>query len=886
MATPPLSKVVEYLRRAAYIQEGPRLTDEQLLSAFLDRREDAAFEAMVRRHGAMVFGVCRRILHDRHDAEDAFQATFMVFIRKSAGIGNPERLAQWLYGVANRSAWQARKKAARRRAGERQVWDMAQRQSPSDEAIQELLPFLDEELSRLPDKYKVPIILCDLEGRTRKEAAKQLKIPEGTLSTRLMRGREMLAKRLARHGTALSAGALALALTQSLANAAVPPSLVASTVKAGLLLAAGKTTATGVLSVTVAALTEKVVKTMFLSKLKMVAVLLLAGTFVGGGGLVAYRTVEAQGIQNGNRGGLQAGPKEVVAVTQDEVKQDAKKAPQVQQNKPPKFFTNGIGMKFAWIPPGSFMMGSPEEEKERQVSESWHKVTLTKGFYVGVYAVTQEQWQAVMGNNPSQFKGEKNLPVETVSWDDCQAFIKKLGEKDKMEYRLPTEAEWEYSCRAGTTTPFYFGETISTDQANYNGNYPYGNGKQGKFREKTTPVGSFPANAFGLYDMHGNVWQWCQDRYGEYPQKDVIDPQGPDAGQSRVLRGASWFDNAKNLRSAARATTDKPTHRYNFNGFRVVRTFTANEAKQGTPPAKDTKEDQKPADGAKEKQPDEPKNKKQTKTENRIGKVILLEVDLAKGIIKACNYGPGGSYFSLSLNPATQITIDGKAATPAELKAIDLFSMATAECEVEVDEPIDLPGKEYMEALNWSMGLIWNKTFEGVVKAIRIDVKGDQKEGVIQSIDFPKNSITMVTRDFDKAKGTTLQSSYDVAKNAKVAINGKQARFDDLKPNMQISLQLSGIKNQPAFEITALGPQVRGLIKSIDTKKNSISVRLIDAQMTAEAAPVAKDAIIVIDGKESKLSDLKAGTPVILQMSAEREQSLVVGITAEKAEKK
>jgi Sigma-70 region 2 len=119
MATPPLSKVVEYLRRAAYIQEGPRLTDEQLLGAFLDRREDAAFEAMVRRHGAMVFGVCRRILHDRHDAEDAFQATFMVFIRKSATIGNPDRLAQWLYGVANRSAWQARARLGSIVAGRR-----------------------------------------------------------------------------------------------------------------------------------------------------------------------------------------------------------------------------------------------------------------------------------------------------------------------------------------------------------------------------------------------------------------------------------------------------------------------------------------------------------------------------------------------------------------------------------------------------------------------------------------------------------------------------------------------------------------------------------------------------------------------------------------------
>jgi formylglycine-generating enzyme required for sulfatase activity len=226
------------------------------------------------------------------------------------------------------------------------------------------------------------------------------------------------------------------------------------------------------------------------------------------------------------------------------------------KKEPPKNFTNSIGMKFVWIPPGTFLMGSPKEEKERQLfnaDETQHKVTLTKGFYMGVYAVTQEQYETVMGKNPSHFKGEKNLPVQTVSWNDCQEFVKKLREKDKKLYRLPTEAEWEYSCRAGTKTPFHFGETISTDQANYNGDFTYGDGKKGVYREKTTPVGSFPANAWGLHDMHGNVWEWCEDWHGDYPQKDVVDPQGPEKGQARVLRGGSWADNPRNCRSAHRS---------------------------------------------------------------------------------------------------------------------------------------------------------------------------------------------------------------------------------------------------------------------------------------------------------------------------------------------
>jgi formylglycine-generating enzyme required for sulfatase activity len=223
---------------------------------------------------------------------------------------------------------------------------------------------------------------------------------------------------------------------------------------------------------------------------------------------------------------------------------------------PPKDFTNSLGMKFVWIPPGTFLMGSPKEEGKRDGDEIQHKVTLTKGFYMGVYTVTQEQWQAIMGKNPSRCKGDKNLPVDNVSWQDCQEFCKKLRAKDQRAYRLPTEAEWEYACGAGTTTPFHFGPTISTDQVNYNGNFTYGKGKKGVFRGKSTPVGRFPPNAWGLYDMHGNVSQWCQDWYGEYPQKDVSDPHGPEketgVGTGRVRRGGTWNFPPHFCRSACR----------------------------------------------------------------------------------------------------------------------------------------------------------------------------------------------------------------------------------------------------------------------------------------------------------------------------------------------
>ncbi len=256
----------------------------------------------------------------------------------------------------------------------------------------------------------------------------------------------------------------------------------------------------------------------------------------------------------------------IVDLTKPKAKQTAPDKPVfIDPTKPA--VANSIGMKFVWMPPGTFVMGSPEEEKGVKRDETQHKVTLTRGFYMSVHTVTQEQWQAVMGNTPSYFKGEKNLPVEQVSWDDCQAFIKKLRETDKKPFRLPTEAEWEYACRAGTTTPFHFGETISTDQANYNGD-TYANGKAGVNRGKTTPVGSFPANAWGLHDMHGNVFQWCQDWKGGYPPNDVVDPPGPDAGNARIVRGGSWFFSPESCRSGSRDFA-APDLRAWWLGFRV-----------------------------------------------------------------------------------------------------------------------------------------------------------------------------------------------------------------------------------------------------------------------------------------------------------------------------
>jgi formylglycine-generating enzyme required for sulfatase activity len=233
---------------------------------------------------------------------------------------------------------------------------------------------------------------------------------------------------------------------------------------------------------------------------------------------------------------------------------------------------NGVILEMAAITGGTFMMGSPENEVERFSDERpQHHVTVPS-FLMGKYPVTQAQYQAIMGTNPSLFKGS-NRPVECVSWDNAVAFCEKLSQKTGKNYRLPSEAEWEYACRAGTTTPFYFGKTISTDLANYDGNYTYGGGAKGVYREETTEVGIFPANPFGLYDMCGNVWEWCQDnRHSNYEgaPTDGSAWLGIEKNtNTRLLRGGSWFNEPGYCRSAFRCYYD--LDRFDFHiGFRVV----------------------------------------------------------------------------------------------------------------------------------------------------------------------------------------------------------------------------------------------------------------------------------------------------------------------------
>jgi RNA polymerase sigma factor (sigma-70 family) len=289
--------VIRHLRRAVLRQGGADRTDGQLLGSFIDQQDEAAFEVLVRRHAPMVFGVCRRLLHNHHDAEDAFQATFLVLARKASSVRPRERVANWLHGVALRTALKAKAMTAKRRGREKQVTEMPEPEAAQQGQWRDLQPLLDQELNGLPENYRLPILLCDLEGKTIKEAAQQLGWPQGSLAGRLARGRKFLAKRLTSLGVALSAGSLAAVVSQKAASAAVPTSLLSTTVKAAAGIAAGQAAVAGVVPAKVAALMEGMLKTMFMTKLKSlmtVTMAMLTIMFGVGVGLLGYGRATGQ----------------------------------------------------------------------------------------------------------------------------------------------------------------------------------------------------------------------------------------------------------------------------------------------------------------------------------------------------------------------------------------------------------------------------------------------------------------------------------------------------------------------------------------------------------------------------------------------------------------
>lgn len=299
MGATSLNSVIDRLRKAALLPDCAGMSDGQLLERYVNGGEAAAFEVLMQRHGAMVLGVCRRILRNVHDAEDAFQATFLVLVRKAASIWPREMVANWLYGVAYRTALKARAMTARRQVKEKPLSATAEVEAVTqDDVWHDLRSVLDQALSRLPQKYRIPVVLCDLEGKSGKEAARQLGWPEGTVSSRLSRARALLAKRLARHSLAVSAGSLAGLLAEKAASASVPGSLLLSTANAARLYATGQSMTGGAISTKVASLTKGMLSTMFLNRLVKIGAVVFTTVALATGFGVMLGRLPAKGLDD------------------------------------------------------------------------------------------------------------------------------------------------------------------------------------------------------------------------------------------------------------------------------------------------------------------------------------------------------------------------------------------------------------------------------------------------------------------------------------------------------------------------------------------------------------------------------------------------------------
>jgi len=242
-----------------------------------------------------------------------------------------------------------------------------------------------------------------------------------------------------------------------------------------------------------------------------------------------------------------------------------------------KVYQKSLGMEFVLIPAGTFSMGSPLNEPKRGYCEVKHQVTISKPFYMQTTEVTLKQWRALMGKKFfSKRKGTDNMPVARISWHDCIRFIKKLNAISQGSYRLPTEAEWEYACRAGSVTAYSWGNSINCEKAMYENNSLKAGAcidyveKREMVVNSPAPAKSYPPNAWGLYDMHGNVWEWCQDWFGDFSTDANKDPVGPYSGTKRIRRGGSWYKHGQSCRSANR-NVGHPSNRLRTTGFRLVR---------------------------------------------------------------------------------------------------------------------------------------------------------------------------------------------------------------------------------------------------------------------------------------------------------------------------
>jgi RNA polymerase sigma factor (sigma-70 family) len=862
MPTSPANFVLHHLRHVVFPPDGGDRTDGELLDCFLARHEEPAFEALVRRHGRMVLGVCRRILRNGHDAEDAFQATFLVLVRKAAGLLSRQTVGDWLYGVAYHTALKARAAAIRREAMERRRREMPT-PDQRDDVWEDLRPLLDQEIQRLPARYRLPVVLCDLEEKTRKEAALHLGWAEGTLSSRLARARVLLARRLARHGGAvLSGGAVALTLAQNTARACVPTSLAASTVKAATLVAAGHAATVGAISAPVAALTKGVLKAMFLTKLKTVLVFLLVLGFTGAGAgllthqVLAQKRVPEEGKEKPSFKGNPADPTEFTGLV---LSVDAAKNTLTISSKQvghqsfevaketKVFLEDGTGGRLGF-----------KEGRLNDLTEGMSvtlRLSADRKTVAGIWA----EATTVRGLLKALDAGKRTLTL--------QIHIQK-GEPTEKTYEVSRDAVVVvHNGKAKDSPPMVFQLAdlpvgaivtlkLSADQKTAASVQAEGPDVRGIVKAVAGDKNTITVNVNdGQHEVEKtfNVLPHAFIEFGEgirkgkgpSPERKLADvPVGANVtlklspDQKTVVslsaEGAGFngtvqaVDADKNIITLTIFTKkDAPGEGKTFDVAKdVVVWIDKKEAKLADLPV---------GAGASIKLSPDQKSVVTILADRPSLNGTVKGVDADKGAITVA-YKESDQTFTVAKN--SQIVIDGK-----EGRLADVPVGANISLKLSVDQ----------------------KT------VLSLSAEGARFSGSVKAVDAGKNSLTLTI--FVNKGEPGEEKTFAVVKDVVVSIDGKNAKLAELPVEAVASIKLSP-DQKSVINIQAEGPSVYGTVKGVDVDKGAVTLANKESDQTFA---VVKNTQIVIDGKESRLADLPVEAIARGKLSADQKTILVLG---------
>jgi RNA polymerase sigma factor (sigma-70 family) len=836
MATKQLRGVIQTLRRATLPAEEAGLTDGQLLERYVRSREEAAFAALVQRHGPMVWGVCRRLLGSPQDAEDAFQATFLVLVRKAAAVVPRDMVANWLYGVAQQTALKARATTARRRAREKQVTAMPEPVLQPQALWDDLQPLLDQELGRLPDKYRALIVLCDLEGKTRKEAAQHFHVPEGTVASRLATARAMLARRLARSGLAVSSAALAALLAQNAASAGVPASVASITIKAASLFAAGPAAAPGVLSATAVALANGVLKTMLLTKLKTATAILMMAALLGTGAAALTQQVLA------DRPAAPSQEKQVLAEKPAGQKKEPAAEPRREKKEAEPLPTVVSGIVKAVDAPQHTLSVTHREGETifRVAKDATIQIDGKAGDLTGLPAgASVHLRQFVDARTVRSVQAEGRWFWGTVKAVDANSSTITFGDKAQdgaagRTFLVPRDLVISIDGKPGKLAGIPTGATVNlslcVDQQTV---------------RSLSAEGTQVAGLVKAVDAAGNT----------ITINDTTYPVAADALIGIDHKPGKLAELPVGANIAANLQVDQKTIlRISAGGASVFGTVKAVDAQKNTITVTGHPEDKTyrvPADTA-------------IVIDGKPGQLadipagaglhaLNLRVDqqTAHGINVV---GPGYHHVPVKAIDAEARTITIGDTAPAEVAGKTLRVAPDASIEID-GQPGRLTGVPAGCFVNLGLSV------DGQT-ARNLQAEGPNLGGCggscMAAVDAERSTITFDAKGAAEVAGKT----FSVLKNAAIAIDGKPGKLTELPPGSFVNVTLT-VDQQAVRSLGAQGPRLAGVVKAVDAVKGSLSV-------DGATYIVAPDATIVIDGKWGPLADLPVGASVHLSLRVDQ----------------